>query len=218
MGPAATNEFLRLFTAAWPAGYDQGHPRVILLSDPGTPDRSAALRGGPDDPAPVLRRNLRTLSEWGADLLAMPCNTAFAFMDPIVGEIPVPVVDIVATTVRAARFTAPDGAWLLATEGTIASKLYQSRATGSPYRLNIPGDADQKQLNQIIESVKAGDSGTAASGFVAVTERLAEIADDPLVLGCTELTLAWQAAGRPPTVIDSTEALAVECVRRLRQL
>src|SRR2546423_9051784 len=81
MGPAAGAEFLRVFTSLWPAACDQDHPRVVLLSEPRIPDRSAALTSGGADPTASLAAALHDLAGWGVDVIAIPCNTAFAFMD-----------------------------------------------------------------------------------------------------------------------------------------
>ena len=76
MGPAACAEFLRILARDAPAKDDSMHPKIIMLSDPDTPDRSDGIMGLGQDPEPVIRKNLFKLIDWGADLLAVPCNTA----------------------------------------------------------------------------------------------------------------------------------------------
>jgi aspartate racemase len=214
MGPAASAEFLRLFTASWPASRDQDHPRVILLSEPAIPDRTTALGASGPDPTEMIGSGLRRLASWGASLLAVPCNTAFAFIDRAELCLPAPVVHTVAVTLEEARRAAPSGAWLLATEGTVAARLYQSRAEALGYRLLIPHATDQSHLMDAVHDVKAGKLETAAELVAWLADRLWTLHPATFLLGCTELPLVWRAAAPHPAV-DCLAASAAECVRLL---
>jgi|SoiMetStandDraft_2_1073263.scaffolds.fasta_scaffold131644_2 aspartate racemase len=215
MGPAAGAEFLRLFTIRWPARLDQDHPRVILLSDPRIPDRSAALIGGGADPGPAIRNGLEFLVRWQVDLIAIPCNTAFAFIDRIAAQLPVPIVDTIGVSVEAARRLAPEGAWLLATQGTLAAGLYQQRAQRQAYPLLLPEPQAQAAVLQAIAAVKAGRLPEAAEHLRAAIDRLPDGGPSVVLLACSELSLAWRFTDRPGQAVDSVDALADECVRRL---
>ena len=100
MGPAAAAEFLRLLAAGAPAQNDAGHPYLLMLSDPGIPDRTDGILGAGPDPLPAMRRDLLRLAEWGADLLAVPCNTAHHFIDRFRADLPIPLVHIGWITLR----------------------------------------------------------------------------------------------------------------------
>lgn len=215
MGPAATVEFLRRFTEAWPARRDQDHPRLIVLSEPGIPDRTAALTEHGVTPLPPVLDSLHRLAEWGADLIAVPCNTVFAFLDPAQVELGVPIVDLVAVTLAAARRVAPGGCWLLATEGTIHAGLYH-RDTGYP--LALPTPAQQDRVNAVIDAVKAGEHGVAGRLFTELGALLSAIRAVPLLLGCTELAIACQASTTRVPVVDSVDVLARTCVARIGAL
>src|SRR5439155_11069370 len=128
MGPSATAEFLRLLAIRVPAETDQQHPRIVMLSDPAIPDRTAALLAGDHAPLAPIRDGLLTLERWGADLLAVPCNTAHAYIDRLREVLSVPIVHIVEETLREAMLRSPAGGWLTATTGTVFSGLYQQRA------------------------------------------------------------------------------------------
>jgi len=96
MGPAATADFYAKLTSRTPAVSDQDHLRVIIWSDPTIPDRSRALTGEGPDPTPTLRRGAQGLRAAGASLLAVPCNTAHAFLPGIMDGLDIPVVDMIA--------------------------------------------------------------------------------------------------------------------------
>lgn len=212
MGPAAGAELVALVTRHWPAERDQDHPRVILLSEPGIPDRTDALRGRAPDPTGPLHTALHRLAAWGADLIAIACNTAFAFLDPAGDGLPVPVVHTVSTAVAAARRQAPGGAWLLATDGTVESGLYQRCAAPLGYPLMLPGAAEQAAIARAVAAAKAGAVDEAGRLLAGAMTRLGRVSDAPFLLGCTDLPSAWRAAGRPGRVVDSLDALALACV------
>lgn len=216
MGPAATAEFLRLLAAHAPAERDQEHPRVFVLSNPRIPDRTAAILGGGEDPAPHLRDGLFTLIDWGADLLAVPCNTAHPFIDRFREDLPVPLVHIVEATLEIAEERSPEGSWLVPTTGTSASGIYQDEAARLGYLLHIPDDDTQAVIHRVASLVKANRMKEAEEPLELALERLWNQKELPIVAACTEVPLVYVAADLPPeNMVSSLEALALGCLREL---
>lgn len=216
MGPAATAEFLRLLAALAPAERDQDHPRVLVLSDPGIPDRTEAILDGGEDPTPQLLAGASTLAGWGADLLAVPCNTAHYFIGRVRDRLPIPLVDIVEATLAEARRTGPEGGWLVSTSGTLESGIYEDGAEAMGYRLRVPDDASQAEIQDSIKLVKAGQSEEAGARLRETLERLWNLEDLPVVAACTEVPLAYAKADLPAEkMVSSLEALAVACLEEL---
>ena len=218
MGPAATAEFQRLLAVKAPADCDQEHPRMIVYSHTVTPDRTTFLLGKGPDPEPYLLDGLQTLVRWGADRLAVTCNTAHYFIDKFVAEglIDVPVIHIIDETVRTCRERSPQGVWLTATLGTMNTGLYQRHGVASGYRFREPDPAMQEEIHAVTDLVKAGRQDEAGTRFRAIVERLWKIERMPLALACTELPVAYRCAGLPEEMgISSLEALADGCIREL---
>ncbi|MEO3814836.1 amino acid racemase [Sphaerisporangium sp. B11E5] len=216
MGPAATAEFLRLLTVESPARTDQEHPRLLLLSEPGIPDRSAALLAGRDDPQAHLWEGLLLLAQWGADFLAVPCNTAHAFIEHFAGDLPVPLVHIVDATLREAMRGSPGGGWLAATTGTVLNGLYQRRARELGYPLHVPDAAIQSRVQRASVLVKAGRVPDAGRLFLTAVHGMWRRHRLPVLAACTELPIAYTAAGLPPEyMVSSLRALAVACLGNL---
>nr|WP_223242952.1 amino acid racemase [Streptomyces sp. CBMA123] len=217
MGPAATAEFLRLLSLAVPARTDQEHPRVLLLSEPGIPERTGAILAGTDEPLQPIRTALEQLASWGADLLVVPCNTAHAFIERLQGELPVPVLNIADATLRAAMRTSPAGGWLAATTGTVHSGIYQRRAAELGYRLLVPEEPLRSEIHRAGVLVKANRPAEGAAVLSTAVRGLWQRHDLPVLTACTELPLAYQAAGLPAErEISSLAALVAACVTELR--
>lgn len=216
MGPAAAAEFLRLLALRAPATTDQEHPVTYLLSDPTIPDRSQAILGVGTDPTAALEERLLTLVRWGAELLAVPCNTAHFFIDRFRDRLPAPLVHIIEETVAAAAAVEPKGAWLLATRGTMESGLYQKYAEKRGYALFSPSLEDQRTVQESIGLVKAGRSDDGGALLRPLVERLWAVRDIPICAACTELPLAYDASGLPrDRTVSSLSALCDACLATL---
>lgn len=214
MGPAAAAEFLRLLAEKSPAEHDQEHPVMYMLSDPQIPDRTAAVAGIGPDPTERLRKGLLTVAGWGADYLAVPCNTAHIFIDRFRDELPVPLLHIVEETIEACKKQSPGGAWLLATEGTCKSGLYQQYAQKADYVFREVSAQTQQEVTRALSLVKAGKIAESGACMRAVAESLWQEEKLGVATACTELPLAYDASGLPQEkAVSSLGALSDACLR-----
>lgn len=218
MGPAATGQFLVELTRCTPATRDQDHFHTVIECDPSVPDRTTSLLAGDDAPLGPIRAGLDRLVSWGADILAVPCNTAHAFIDRFVTELPVPLVHIVEATLDEAEALAPEGAWLTATSGTVATGLYQAAAERRGYTLHRPDEAMQERIMAVVGLVKAGDLAGAGRTYHVILDELLAQRRLPALTACTELPLAFEASGLPQErSISSITALARATVRAAQE-
>ena len=96
--------FYEMLTRHTQAARDQDHIDVIINSRATTPDRTsyiwAKARRTPSTSWPRTRRGFVT---FGADVIAIPCNTAHYFYDRLNETIPIPILNMVEETVLAAK-------------------------------------------------------------------------------------------------------------------
>jgi aspartate racemase len=212
MGPAATADFYRKLVEATPATTDQQHLQVVVWSDPTVPDRTAALLDDGPDPTPWLRHGVHVLTWAGADLIAVPCNTAHAFFSPTTGRNGVPVVHMIDQAVRAVAELAPPvrRVGLLATTGTVRAGLYQDWLGRAGLAAVLPTDDEQERLvAPAIRAVMAGHRGAeVAASLESAGASLARRGAQVIVAGCTEIPLVLGERCGPVTVIDPTRVLA----------
>lgn len=218
MGPLAGAQFFRDFTAAFPADRDQDHPIVHLLSDPLIPDRSSAIIRGTESPARRIREGILQLLAYGADVVAVPCNTAHHFIDAETDLLPgdIRLVHIVDATLDSLREHDQREVWLLATSGTVHSRMYQRRAASRQVSLRLPPPRVQALIDGAIAAIKArdphGGTGLLAEAHLALARRR----DIPFVAACTEIPLIAEAAGLPAShLISSLDALVEHTVRAI---
>ena len=216
MGPAASADFLRILAERAPATIDQEQPIVYVISDPQIPDRTCAIFGRGSDPSERIKQDLFSLAAMGADLLAVPCNTAHLFIDRFRTELPVPLVHIVEETVLAGKKLSPAGCWMLSTTGTRQCGLYQHYAETYNYRLFLPEPDTALRVQACIELVKAGRKDEAGRLLTEIVLPLWQERDLPIMAACTELPLAYDASGLPQDrTVSSLTALANGCLSRI---
>jgi len=216
MGPDATDDFFAKLVAATRAGSDQDHLRIVIDNDPGVPDRTAAIEGRGESPAPRLAAMARGLVALGAELLVMPCNSAHAFADAIRAAAgSVPFLDLIETTVAATRERLPGVAavGLLATNGALAARLYQDAFEAAGVHALVPLGDDQRTVMDAIYAVKRGAADDAVRARLRlVAERLAAAGAAAIVAACTEVPLLMaegdvRHAGAVLPFVSSTDAL-----------
>ena len=217
MGPLATADFYLRLVRATPAATDQEHLHVLIDSNTEIPDRTAAIESRGPDPTPVLVATARRLVAAGAEVLAIPCNSAHAFLDAIRDAVAgVPVLDIMeeVAAAAAALHPAPRSVGLLATSGTTRQGRYQAALSRRGIEVLTPDGEGQRVVSAEIASVKRGDTGpqVRARGR-ASAEALVRAGAGAIVLGCTELPLILGPGDLSVPVLDSTELLARAAVR-----
>ena len=214
MGPLATADLFRKITEHTSAACDQDHPRVCIDSNTDIADRTEALIHGGKDPVPEIVNSVHRLESIGAEVLLMPCNTAHGFYDRIAAEANVPVLHMIRITRDALLEKGVRCAGLLATDGTIETGVYHDVFKDSGITLITPEKKDQKAVMDVIyQGVKKGNRDYDGTAFLKACTHLQEQGAEILILGCTELPLAFEWYRPEFPVIDPTLELALSAIR-----
>ncbi|MBE7004616.1 MAG: amino acid racemase [Ruminococcaceae bacterium] len=214
MGPLATADLFRKLVLSADAKADQEHPRVVIDSNTDVPNRTDALLHGGPSPVPEIVKSVKRLESIGAQVLLIPCNTSHCYYDEIAAAASVPVLHMIELTREALRERGIRRAGLLATDGTVQTLVYQRAFQGSGIELLTPDGADQAAVMGVIyEGVKAGRFDYDASAFRRCCERLLARGAETLILGCTELPLAFELYRLDYPAVDPTLELALAALR-----
>ncbi len=222
VGPMATAYFMQCVIKKTPAERDQDNIPMIVFNDPQIPDRTAyILDHSQANPLPELEKVVAWLEHAGADYIAIPCNTAHYFYDPIVEAANVPVLNIMKET--AARILATAGAGssvgLLATSGTIESGVFQDYLSEALLNVVVPTKQEQDEVVMplIYERIKK-NLPYDATAFLEVARRLHEEEGcETVIVGCTELSVVYQDLDdKPAYLVDAMDVLADRCVEFYR--
>ncbi len=220
LGPAATVDFMDKIIRNTPARRDQDHIRMLVEHDPRIPDRTAHLLGEGPDPTPALDAACQRLQSFGATIIAIPCNTAHVFLDAIQARLDIPIIRMPDETVAfiGRHYAGLNSVGLLATSGTVQTRLYQTVLGAAGYATLVPDAPQQTMLMEVIsgkQGIKAGyTSGLCVEQFLEVATHLERMGAELLILGCTELPLLLDAIGGRSALpmVDPTDILARRCV------
>jgi aspartate racemase len=223
VGPAATVDFLHKVVRHTPAHRDQDHLKVLIEQNPQIPDRTEYLIGQGADPTLALYATCRKLQAGEADLIAIPCNTAHAFIELIQPHLDIPIVNMLTVTTSHIResWATLRTVGLLATTGTLSSGIYHRALQQQGLREVVPPPGLQVRLMKAIygpRGIKAGfTSGQCVEDTQVVIEDLVNHDVEVIILGCTELPLLFPereitVRGRRIALVDPTEILARHCV------
>ena len=175
------------------------------------------LLGGGADPTPELVAAASLIEAAGADFIAMPCNSAHAFLASIRKGISIPVLDMIRLAAGVVARVVPRARKIgvLATTGTVSAGLYEEPLRDHGLEPLYPDGAVQDGVMAAIKEVKAGRDPRSAEGhapasdarLVSAARHLGEGGADCLVMGCTEVPLALAPNDSPIVAIDGNQAL-----------
>lgn len=209
MGPEATVLLMQKIILAIPARDDADHIPLLVDQNTQVPSRIRHLiEGTGDDPGPVLAAMARRLQAAGADALAMPCNTAHHYAPGIRDAVSVPLIDMIALSVRhaAALVGAGGTVGILASPAVKRIGLFDRAFADFGIRPLYAQDEDStlatiRQIKALGAIVQAREALTAASADLLA--RGAQVQ----MIACTEFSLISDATAGGCTAFDTLDQL-----------
>jgi aspartate racemase len=194
MSPEADELFQAHVRAASGAVRDQEHLCVLVAKNPDIPDRSAHILGAGLSPVPEIVRSAQLLERAGAQLLAMPCNTAHYFHAEIQAGTGAYLLHMIEEAAACAGSElGSETVGLLATTGTVRTRLYHDALAVYGIGVVTPGDATQAAcVHEAIYGKGGLKTGSRERGFALLCEAVSELRRDgavAVILGCTEMPL-----------------------------
>jgi aspartate racemase len=222
MGPLASTEFLRTICrlSLAHAETEQDMSRVILVSDPDIPDRTAAItklrEGRPqqyEDVKKRLKQLLEMLGTMPVDRIFIPCVTAHFFLPylDLSSAVSSRICSLIST-VRDALSAAEGKYILLRTNGTQSAKIFENHPgwheVGS--RIMPIDDVDQEMIHsKYLYKIKKED--VSPEGLGMLKNLIQKYGAQGFVAGCTEVHLQTaQLIANDIRVIDPLQIIARE--------
>lgn len=213
MGPLATADLFRKIILATDADSDRAHIRILIDNNTNIPDRTAAILHGGESPMEQLVASAEILERAGADFLIMPCNTAHYFHAQLQARTSLPVLNMLALTADHLASRGFTKVGLLATDGTIATGIYETLLHGRGIDIVKP-DVNQQRLvmSLIYDDIKSGHQRTDPDHLRQMLCALQHEGAQTFVLGCTELPIAFERDTLGVPTVDPTNVLARSAV------
>ena len=214
MGPLATCDLFSKITQITDASCDQEHVRICIDSNTEIPDRTNAIIRHGKDPVPEMVKSAVLLQGLGADGLIMPCNTAHYFYDRILPFVDIPFLSMIDETAKVISDRGLRKIGLLATDGTLQTAVYEKAFKKRGISIVVPPPENQVHIMDLIyNGVKAGNKEIDTKPTKKTIEDLFRKGAQTLVLGCTELPVAFDLYGFDYPKTDPTLILASRAVQ-----
>ena len=214
LGPIATAHFMELVIRMTEADTDQEHLDMILYNRPSIPDRTGyILDPSKPNPLPEMIRVGNALARQGAKLIAIPCMTAHYFHRDLTRYIETPIVHAIHETAVHLKKHGITKVGIMATDGTVRSKLFQQELQKHGITPVIPGEQGQKCVMSVIYDDIKANRPAEMDKFDFAAKDLREQGAEAIILGCTELSLVKRDYPIGAGYLDAMEVLAQTCVR-----
>lgn len=172
---------------------DQDHIHTIITSNTCIPDRTDAILNNGKSPVPEMVESIRILESAGVSLVVIPCNTAHFFLSQLASNSKAQFLDMLLETTNYLVKTNAKKVGLLATDGTINSKIYEKYLSKVGVELIIPSTTIQRKTMSLIygsSGIKSGFIGEKNKNILQeCIESLKQKGVDKVILGCTEFCL-----------------------------
>lgn len=232
MGPFAGLDLVRKIFENTIVVRDQDHIPLFFFSLPSViPDRSDFLTANSSaNPAPAIAGILTALSDAGATVAGIPCNTAhsapiFEPVKKILAEknCPIRIVHIIEETYNFIKTKRPSfkKIGLLATTGSALTCVFQKIFEAGEIEITAPDNDTQSKIHDVIYNPEKGiknfpsqDNTFARETLFNAAEKLKAEGAQAIILGCTELPMVittGSIAGLP--AINTSEILARALIR-----
>lgn len=211
MGPKATGVFFYNIVNKTVAECDNEHIDIVILNDTKIPDRTEAIRTGEfKNILNKLLQDIKKLEYLKVDNIAIPCNTSCFFIEEVQKHTHIPIINMVEETAKYIRSIDKKEnitVGILATDGTIESRMYQDELQKYNIKSIIPDKEIQlKVMDLIYNQIKKNGFGKI-NDLEDIINNMIGLGCDYVILGCTELSCFNFDYDIPNYCIDALEIL-----------
>ncbi|MBR5964533.1 MAG: aspartate/glutamate racemase family protein [Treponema sp.] len=216
MGSYATLDFFNRVLNFFPCEKEWERPRVLIDNNCVMPSRVRAIlyNENVEELKSALYESVKgmlstKLSDGGKLYIVIGCNTAHNYLGYLKERLPqANFVDIIDACADDLEKRGVKEVSVLATEGTVATKIYNDYFDKRGIRIFYRDSEDeQKQVRYLIECVKQNKmTDDAKKQFACLIN---SCVTDNVILGCTELPVLWNTMDKG--VVNKTVFDPLEC-------
>lgn len=193
MGTYATIHLFQQYADVFPAEKEWDRPRIVIDNRCTMPSRVRAFLYNEkvDQLVDEMADSMQHLVDAGCDRIILACNTSHLFLPKIYQKVPElenRVIHIINNCVEQIKKDGIKEIYLLGSEGTIDSKIYQNALEKEGIKCIVPVPEEYSSLRECIEAVKQNKyTEDVKKIFLDLVNRY-----DSCILGCTELPILFE--------------------------
>lgn len=216
LGPLATAKFMKLIEQELEK--QNLNAEIITINDPTTPDRTEyILDNNKPNPINKILKMVEKLNKAKVDVIVMPCNTASYFYKEIQENTNIHFINIVSETVKELKKNKIKKIALLATYGTVKSKIYENLLCKENIKCIIPDKIGMKITADVIYKKVKQNENIKLNNFYKLINELKEEGAEKIIFGCTELSALKQIENiNEDYIIDAMEVLAKNTIKYIK--
>ena len=192
MGTYATIHLFQQYAEVFPAEKEWDRPRIIIDNRCTMPSRVRAFLYNEkvEQLIDEMSESMQGLINAGCNKIILACNTSHLFLPKIYKRVPTlekAVIHIIDVCVNQIKKDYTKDVFLLGSEGTIDSQIYQNALEMQGIKCLVPEKEEYSKLRKCIEAVKQNKySNDVEQVFCDLVNRY-----DTCILGCTELPILY---------------------------
>lgn len=193
MGTYATINLFRQYAEVFPAEKEWERPRIIIDNRCTMPSRVRAFlyNENVDMLVDEMADSMVHLVNAGCNKIILACNTSHLFLPRIYEKVPAlkgKVINIIDSCVDEVADNKLNAVYLLGSEGTIESGIYQSKLAERNIKCIVPNSDEYSLLRECIEAVKQNKyTDNIGDKFSTLVNKF-----ETCILGCTELPILYE--------------------------
>ncbi len=214
MGPHASNRFMELLYGYKKFKHDKLYPRVILDSNTKIPSRTRSIIFREESPIKGMIQTANQLQEYGANAIAVPCNTAHIWINELQKKVKIPVFDLtqlVSKEILKQSSNKSINVYIFGTTLTTTKKLYINKLSKIK-NINLVKVSKnvQKKIDNLIYLIKKNNfQKRYNTNFKFILKYLKfKNQKNIIILACTELSYFKDIKFKNVKLIDSNTILA----------
>lgn len=215
MGVEATLELMKRVSTATDAADDQDHVPMFVDMNPQVPSRIRHIieRNGPD-PGPILATMAARLEQAGAEVLAMPCNTAHLYAAQIEEAVGIALLNMPKLACAQAAQGMKHGGivGILASPATNNTGLFGDFLAEHGVMSAYP-ENEARILTSIRSIKKFGPTQADISLLENEATSLVRRGAERIIVGCSEFSLVSERIRARVPVFDSLDVLVSAIVK-----
>lgn len=193
MGTYATVNLFQEYADTFKAEKEWDRPRIIIDNRCTMPSRVRAYLYNEkvDELVNEMSESMNYLTKAGATRIILACMTSHLFLPKIYKKVPMlegKVLNLIENCAKVINEDNIKEVYLLGSEGTIDSKIFQNELEKYGITCNVPSEEDYKTLRDVIEAVKQNNyTDEIKDKFLNLVNRSSYV-----ILGCTELPILYK--------------------------
>lgn len=214
MGPLASQLFYKMITEKTAAEKDQDHINMMILNHATMPDRTEAILSGDTKKTyELLLEDCKVLESAGCKAIVITCNTAHYFVHQFENAVGIPILSMIRESAKEmGRLHKGCSVGILATDGTIQTKLYQEALEQegiTPYL--VSPKSQELTMHLIYDCIKNGKPADR-NALSYIDNELKSSGCCGALLACTELSVIKSQEALDSFYADPMEILAERAI------